>query len=52
MKSLTPRELDCISLHLRGLDPQEISRLLGISRSSVRTYLVRANHKLDTGDDS
>jgi DNA-binding CsgD family transcriptional regulator len=47
MKSLTPRELDCISLHLRGLDPQEISRLLGISRSSVRTYLNRANHKLD-----
>lgn len=48
MTPLTPRELDVLSLTWRGLEPQEIADFLGISRSSVRVYLARANRKLES----
>ncbi|MCE4048038.1 sigma-70 family RNA polymerase sigma factor [Bacillus sp. Au-Bac7] len=47
MKALTKNELEVLLMYKgKGLSQYEIAKLLGISRSSVRSRLVKANEKV------
>jgi DNA-binding CsgD family transcriptional regulator len=43
---LSPRELDCLKWSARGKTYDEIGTILGIKRTSVKTYLDHCRHKL------
>lgn len=49
--TLTPRELQVLSLITRGMQPKEIASDLGLSLSSVNTYRARIFEKLDLAND-
>ncbi|MCT2347136.1 sigma-70 family RNA polymerase sigma factor [Niallia taxi] len=47
MKALTKNELEVLLMYKgKGLSQYEIAKLLGISRSSVRSRLIKANEKV------
>lgn len=46
-RTLTPREVECLSWIAQGKTYEETSMLVEISRCSVKTYLDTARHKLD-----
>lgn len=48
--SLSPRELEVVTLALEGLDTSQIAVSLGISASSVRVVLHRSYAKLDVSN--
>jgi DNA-binding CsgD family transcriptional regulator len=48
--SLSPRERQVVELQSRGLRYREIAVALGITRETVKTYLVHARLKLDVAD--
>ena len=47
---LSPKERDCLLLVMRNYSSKEIARQLGISQTSVDTYVRRAREKLGLRD--
>lgn len=48
--SLTPREVECLSLVSRGLTDRDIAAVLGVSPKTVRTHVEAAVRKLNANN--